>query len=79
MNAIWPCCIPMLWNPQGVRRTWHCGAYFEHGLHEDGLQAGLAVAEQPGGISRPWNLPDPNTWIHCAAVGHDSVSRNRAA
>ena len=40
----------LLWNLQGVRRTWFCGAYFGHGFHEDGLQAGLAVAEQLGGL-----------------------------
>ena len=39
----------LLWNLQGARRTWYCGAYFGHGFHEDGLQAGLAVAEQLGG------------------------------
>ncbi|MGD6570441.1 dehydrogenase, partial [Xanthomonas citri pv. citri] len=34
-----------LWSLQGRRRTWFCGAYFGAGFHEDGLQAGLAVAE----------------------------------
>ena len=34
-----------LWRLQGARRTWFCGAYFGSGFHEDGLQAGLAVAE----------------------------------
>jgi predicted NAD/FAD-binding protein len=43
-----------LWSLQGVRRTWFCGAYFGAGFHEDGLQAGLAVAEQLGGVRRPW-------------------------
>ncbi len=37
-----------------ARRTWFCGAYFGSGFHEDGLQAGLAVAEQLGGVRRPW-------------------------
>lgn len=45
-----------LWSLQGVRRTWFCGAYFGAGFHEDGLQAGLAVAEQLGGVRRPWNV-----------------------
>ena len=45
-----------LWSLQGVRRTWFCGAYFGSGFHEDGLQAGLAVAEQLGGVRRPWNV-----------------------
>ena len=55
----------LLWDIQGVRRTWYCGAYFGHGFHEDGLQTGLAVAEQLGGASRPWRLQDPNDRIHC--------------
>jgi predicted NAD/FAD-binding protein len=54
----------LLWNLQGLRRTWYCGAYFGHGFHEDGLQAGLAVAEQLGGLPRPWSVPDPNGRIH---------------
>ena len=47
-----------LWRLQGVRRTWFCGAYFGAGFHEDGLQAGLAVAEALGGIRRPWQVPN---------------------
>ena len=46
-----------LWSLQGQRRTWFCGAYFGAGFHEDGLQAGLAVAEQLGGVRRPWHVP----------------------
>jgi predicted NAD/FAD-binding protein len=45
-----------LWSLQGVRRTWYCGAYFGAGFHEDGLQAGLAVAEALGGVRRPWSV-----------------------
>jgi uncharacterized protein len=55
----------LLWNLQGVRRTWFCGSYFGHGFHEDGLQAGLAVAEQLGGLERPWRVAEPNGRIHC--------------
>ncbi|PPJ48367.1 FAD-dependent oxidoreductase [Rhizobium sp. KAs_5_22] len=43
-----------LWQLQGRRNTWFCGAYFGSGFHEDGLQAGLAVAEALGGVRRPW-------------------------
>lgn len=43
-----------LWSLQGRRNTWFCGAYFGAGFHEDGLQAGLAVAEELGGVRRPW-------------------------
>ncbi|MCX7310566.1 MAG: FAD-dependent oxidoreductase [Alphaproteobacteria bacterium] len=46
-----------LWSLQGNRNTWYCGAYFGSGFHEDGLQSGLAVAEQLGGIRRPWRVP----------------------
>lgn len=47
-----------LWSLQGRRRTWFCGAYFGSGFHEDGLQAGLAVAEELGGERRPWSVPN---------------------
>ncbi|WP_206240196.1 NAD(P)/FAD-dependent oxidoreductase [Novosphingobium terrae] len=43
-----------LWSLQGERNSWFAGAYFGAGFHEDGLQAGLAVAEQLGGLRRPW-------------------------
>jgi uncharacterized protein len=46
----------LLWLLQGQRNTWFCGAHFGAGFHEDGLQAGLAVAEQLGGVRRPWNV-----------------------
>lgn len=45
-----------LWSLQGRRNTWYCGAYFGAGFHEDGLQAGLAVAEALGGAKRPWSV-----------------------
>lgn len=45
-----------LWALQGRRRTWFCGAWFGAGFHEDGLQAGLAVAEAIGGVRRPWRV-----------------------
>ena len=47
-----------LWSLQGDQNTWFCGAYFGAGFHEDGLQSGLAVAEQLGGDRRPWNVPE---------------------
>lgn len=53
-----------LWSLQGVRRTWFCGAYFGAGFHEDGLQAGLAVAEQLGGVRRPWTVENESGRIH---------------
>jgi uncharacterized protein len=45
-----------LWNLQGIKQRWFCGAYFGAGFHEDGLQAGLAVAEALGGMRRPWRV-----------------------
>jgi len=53
-----------LWSLQGSRNTWFCGAYFGAGFHEDGLQAGLAVAEALGGVRRPWNVPNESGRIH---------------
>ena len=52
-----------LWSLQGRHNTWFCGAYFGAGFHEDGLQAGLAVAEQLGGLTRPWQLAEPSDRI----------------
>jgi predicted NAD/FAD-binding protein len=45
-----------IWHLQGARRTWFCGAYLGAGFHEDGVQAGLAVAELLGGVRRPWRV-----------------------
>lgn len=53
-----------LWELQGGRRTWFCGAHFGAGFHEDGVQAGLAVAEQLGGVRRPWTVADESGRIH---------------
>ena len=59
-----------LWSLQGRRNTWFCGAYFGAGFHEDGLQSGLAVAEEIGGGQRPWIVPDRSGRIHV----HERVS-----
>jgi len=53
-----------LWSLQGVRNTWFCGAHFGSGFHEDGLQSGLAVAEQLGGVRRPWTVENESGRIH---------------
>ena len=52
-----------LWPLQGNRNTWFCGAYFGAGFHEDGLQAGLAVAEALG-ARRPWTLANPSDRLY---------------
>lgn len=57
-----------LWSLQGRERTWYCGAYFGSGFHEDGLQAGLAVAEELGGGRRPWVTADPSGRIFLDAA-----------
>jgi uncharacterized protein len=51
------------WATQGERGTYYCGAWLGSGFHEDGLQAGLAVAEMLG-VQRPWNLDDPSDRLH---------------
>ena len=58
-----------LWSLQGIGNTWFCGAYFGAGFHEDGLQAGLAVAEQLAGVRRPWNVANES--------GRITVDRSR--
>lgn len=45
-----------LWSIQGEGGVWWCGSYFGSGFHEDGLQSGLAVAEELGGVRRPWSV-----------------------
>nr|WP_309604759.1 FAD-dependent oxidoreductase [Phenylobacterium sp.] len=56
-----------IWSVQGARRTWFCGSYFGHGFHEDALQSGLAVAEQLGGLRRPWTVAEASGRIHVSA------------
>jgi predicted NAD/FAD-binding protein len=53
-----------LWSLQGHRRTWYCGSYFGYGFHEDALQSGLAVAEQLGGLRRPWRVENESGRIN---------------
>ena len=63
-----------IWSLQGQNRTWFCGAYFGSGFHEDGLQAGLAVAEDLGGLRRPWRVEQESARI----VRHALPVRERA-
>ena len=62
-----------LWSLQGAQRTWFCGAWFGSGFHEDGLQAGLAVAEQLGGVRRPWRVDDESGRIVLAPAGRSAA------
>jgi predicted NAD/FAD-binding protein len=45
-----------LWSLQGVGGVWFSGAHFGAGFHEDGLQSGLAAAEDAGDVTRPWRV-----------------------
>ncbi len=56
-----------LWSLQGEGGVWWCGAHFGSGFHEDGLQAGLAVAEAIGGARRPWTVANESGRIHLTA------------
>jgi uncharacterized protein len=58
-----------LWSLQGRENTWFCGAHFGAGFHEDGLQAGLAVAEDLGGLRRPWQVANESARITRLPVG----------
>ena len=70
-----------LWRIEGRRRTWFCGAWFGAGFHEDGLQAGLAVAEALGGVRRPWQVAGESGRIHLPdpVLGFAAASRGAAA
>lgn len=57
-----------MWRLQGRGGVWFCGAHFGAGFHEDGLQSGLAVAEQLGGVRRPWSVEGESGRIHLQPV-----------
>jgi hypothetical protein len=61
------CAQKDLWSLQGNGGLWWCGSYFGAGFHEDGLQAGLAVAEALGGVRRPWTVADESGRISLGA------------
>ena len=63
-----------LWSLQGQRGTWYCGAYFGAGFHEDGLQAGLAVAEALGGVRRPWTVEGESARITLGGVREPALA-----
>ena len=52
-----------LWNLQGRNGRWFAGSYFGYGFHEDGLQSGLAVAEEFGSARRPWTVDNPSSRV----------------
>jgi predicted NAD/FAD-binding protein len=63
-----------LWALQGVGGVWFCGAHFGHGFHEDGLQSGLAVAEQLGGVRRPWDVERESGRIYLGPAPLDALA-----
>ena len=68
-----------LWSLQGQDNIWFCGAHFGAGFHEDGLQAGLAVAEALGGVRRPWTVAEESGRIMLSPLRHPVVPRPVAA
>ncbi|QYC11889.1 NAD(P)/FAD-dependent oxidoreductase [Brevundimonas nasdae] len=64
-----------LWSLQGQGGVWFCGAHFGAGFHEDGLQSGLAVAEQLGGVRRPWSVENESSRIHLSPISTDALER----
>jgi predicted NAD/FAD-binding protein len=63
-----------LWSLQNDGGVWFCGAHFGAGFHEDGLQAGLAVAEQLSGLRRPWTVANESGRIHLSAPRHGEAA-----
>lgn len=67
-----------LWSLQGKDRLWFAGSYFGYGFHEDGLQSGLAVAEDLGGRARPWSVDGARDRILSPearqAIGHIRIA-----
>ncbi len=68
-----------LWSLQGAGGLWFAGAHFGAGFHEDGLQAGLAVAEQMTGARRPWSVDGPSSRIFVDAAPARRVAEGVAA
>ncbi len=67
-----------LWSLQGRCRLWFAGSYFGYGFHEDGLQAGLAVAETLGGVTRPWQVEAQSDRLHFDEDGEPNTIMDAA-
>ncbi len=71
-----------LWPMQGRNSVWLAGSYLGFGFHEDGLQAGLAAAEdmslrllgEGGKVVRPWAFDKTQGRIAINQVRPDDVS-----
>ena len=68
-----------LWSVQGAGGVWWCGAYCGSGFHEDGLQAGLAVAEAIGGRKRPWTVVGESDRIFLGPTARAPAPLDRVA
>jgi predicted NAD/FAD-binding protein len=68
-----------LWSLQGQGGVWFAGSYFGAGFHEDGLQAGLAAAEELGGVRRPWRLADESGRISLTPRPEHAPAAEQAA
>ena len=70
-----------LWTLQGKNRLWFAGSYFGYGFHEDGLQSGLAAAEDlsqrlggsRGALRRPWTWDERQSRITRPAVAAEPL------
>jgi predicted NAD/FAD-binding protein len=59
---------------QGRGGIWYCGAWCGYGFHEDGLAAGIAVAEALG-ARRPWTVQDMSPAArHCRPARPSAVA-----
>jgi predicted NAD/FAD-binding protein len=68
-----------LWSVQGEGGVWWAGAYCGAGFHEDGLQAGLAVAEAIGGVRRPWSVQNESGRLFLGPAVAGGAALERAA
>ena len=64
---------------QGEGGVWWAGAYCGAGFHEDGLQAGLAVAEAIGGVRRPWSVANESGRIFLGPTAQAAPVLEQAA
>ncbi|RUT32570.1 FAD-dependent oxidoreductase [Arsenicitalea aurantiaca] len=63
-----------LWQVQGTQNTWFAGAWMGYGFHEDGLQAGLEIAERIGPQARPWRVAEARARVaHNWAEGEQAI------